>query len=184
MKSLPVILATVLFLMPAISLADAFWGVELPQQQDGLVLCGAGLLKKGFFLKIYVGALYVHPTKEESKELEQRTKRIDIHYFHSTPKKHMINAAHSSLKKNLQVEEYNRLLSEFDKLHAAFLNGQKGSFASILHEPGKGLSYLFNNELKVFIPGDDFANAYFSIWLGDEPGSKTMKMALLKGWNL
>ena len=73
------------------------------------------------------------------------------------------------------------ILPKIGKLHQAYLNGQKGAVASLIHEPGKGLVYSFDNKDVVRIPGDDFANAYFKIWLGEQPSSKTVKKAMLEG---
>lgn len=161
------------------SLAATVGGIDVPKTTGELQLSGAGLLRKGFFFKIYVGALYVEENTLLNNPLSKTPKQIDIHYFHKTPKKHMLRVADSTLKKNLTQQEYDHLLPRIGKLHEAFLSGQKGSVASIRHDPGVGLIYSFNHEKVITIPGDDFANAYFSIWLGDRPSSRTMKEAML-----
>lgn len=160
-------------------LAATVGGISLPKSHGDLELNGAGLLRKGFFFKIYVGALYVAETECVVTHLDDLSKQIDIHYFHKTHKKHMLRVANKTLKKNLYTDEYETLLPKIQKLHNAFLHGRKGSVASIRHEPGVGLIYGFNNEPVITIPGDDFANAYFSIWLGERPSSQTIKEAML-----
>ena len=142
-------------------------GISLPMQQGDLKLQGAGLLKKGFVFKIYVGALYIENTNDVSRILDAVPKRIDIHYFHHTPKKHMIRVANKTLKRKLSEQTYTELLPKIEKLHEAYRNGEKGSCASILYKPGQGLTYMFDNEPVITIDCDDFANAYFSIWLGE-----------------
>lgn len=156
-------------------------GIRLPKQHDDFELQGAGLLRKGFFFKIYVGALYLQEEAHVDEVLGQVPKRLDIHYFHHTPKKHMIRVAEKTLRKNLTEKEYEQLLPNIEMLHQAYLNGQKGAVASLIYQPGVGLTYSFDNQLVATIPGDDFANAYFKIWLGEQPSSRTIKKAMLKG---
>lgn len=153
-------------------------GIHLPQTRDGLPLHGAGVLRKGYFFRIYVGALYAEAAHTD-RILTEVPKRIDIHFFHHTPKKHMVRTAEKTLRKNLPDTAYETLLPKIKKLHAAFRDGEEGSCASILYEPGEGLTYLFDGEPVVIIAGDDFANAYFSVWLGERPSSRSMKEAML-----
>jgi len=162
-----------------ISHAVSIGGIEVPEQRGGLKLQGAGLLRKGFFFKIYVGALYLENTAQAGEPLENRPKRIDIHYFHHTPKKYMIRAANDTLEKNLTDDEFNRLKPMIDQLHMAYKDGESDACASMIHRPGEGLTYLFQDKKIITIPDDHFANAYFGIWLGENPSSRTMKRAML-----
>lgn len=154
-------------------------GIHLPMQRDDLQLQGAGLLRKGFIFKIYVGALYLEDSNDVEHILSDVPKRIDIYYFHHTPKKYMIRAANEALKNNLTSAEYTKLLPKINQLHRAYRNGEKSSFASLTYNPGEGLTYSFDNKPIARIPCDAFANAYFSIWLGKNPSSKPLKKALL-----
>jgi hypothetical protein len=159
--------------------ATVVGGIRIPQQRDDLELLGAGLLRKGLFFKVYTGALYVTDTGSGGLELAETPKRLDVYYYHKTPKKYMIRAADKALRKNLGDEEYVRLRPAIQLLHDTYIDGQKGAVASIIHRPGEGLTYMFNDRKLLTIPDDRFANAYFTIWLGDRPSSRTMKKALL-----
>jgi hypothetical protein len=173
------IVLTALLLIVESAAATTIGGIELPLRQGDFQLQGAGLLRKGLIFKIYVGALYVTNKEDVGNILGAVPKRLDIHYFHHTPKKHMIRVAEETLRKNLSEEEYQRLLPKIEQLHNAYLNGKKGSFASLIYMPGEGLTYSFDNEPVLTIDCDDFANAYFTIWLGEEPSSQTVKMGML-----
>lgn len=178
MKTL--LLATILtLLLPFGSQAATVGGIQLPKTRGELQLQGAGLLRKGMIFKIYVGALYVQDEKHVHDILSNVPKRIDIHYFHHTPKKYMVRAADASLKQNLSEEQYVEFLPEIEKLHNAYLNGKKDSFASLILTPGEGLTYCYDNKPVLTINCDEFANAYFAIWLGEEPSSKTIKKGML-----
>ena len=178
---LKIILSVLLSSVTLWSSAMEVGGIRLPTRQDDFKLQGAGLLRKGFIFKIYVGALYLQSDEHADQVLGAVPKRLDIHYFHQTPKKHMIRVAEQTLKKNLSDEEYIKLLPMIGKLHDAYLDGQKGSVASLIYKPGEGLAYAFDDRVVTTIPNDEFANAYFKIWLGEDPSSRSIKEAMLKG---
>jgi hypothetical protein len=159
--------------------ATVIGGIRIPEQRDDLELLGAGLLRKGFFFKIYAGALYVTDKSCGDLKLSETAKRMDVYYYHRTPKKYMIRAAEKALRKNLKDAQLEQLRPSIELLHDTYIDGHKGAVASLIHRPGEGLTYLFNDRELLKIPDDRFANAYFTIWLGERPSSRTMKKALL-----
>jgi hypothetical protein len=175
-------LVAVLFLVLSGAEATSIAGIQLPTVRDDLRLQGAGLLRKGFFFKIYVGALYTAEAVAPEEILTEVPKRIDIYYFQNIPKRYMIRAAEDTLRRNLPEERYRQFTPKIESLHDAYRDGKKGSFASLVYTPGKGLTYFFDNQPVLTIGGDDFANAYYKVWLGSEPSSRTMKEAMLGGW--
>jgi len=179
MRRMALIPAVLLAALAAPLDAAALGGIELPTERDGLKLQGAGLLKAGFVFNIYLGALYLETPDHADRVLSGVPKRIDIYYFRHIPKEYMVRAAHEALEKNLGEAGYAELLPGIEQIHRAFRDGEKGSRASILYRPGEGLTYFFNDEPVTTVAGDDLANAYFGVWLGEHPGSKTVKKAML-----
>ncbi|HEY5621419.1 MAG TPA: chalcone isomerase family protein [Pontiella sp.] len=179
MIRISVILAVVLAALSAPVYAASRGGIELPLQQDGLKLQGAGLLKKGFVFRVYLGALYLEESGDADRVLSNVPKRIDIYYFRHIPREYMLRAAHDALKKNLGDKKYAELLPGIEQIHEVFRDGEKGARASILYRPGEGLTYFYNDEPLITVAGDDLANAYFGVWLGEHAGSKTVKKAML-----
>ena len=49
------------------------------------------------------------------------------------------------------------------------------------HKPGAGIQVDVNGTVKGTIPGDDFARAFLSIWLGAHPPNAGLKAGLLGG---
>ncbi len=47
--------------------------------------------------------------------------------------------------------------------------------------PGTGLQVVVNGRRKGTIEGDDFARAFFNIWLGSNPPNSGLKRGLLGG---
>jgi len=68
------------------------------------------------------------------------------------------------------------LSARLDKLLAAISDHKQGEHLSITYVPGKG-SLLGS----AVIEGKDFADAIFSVWLGEQPAEKDLKQALMGG---
>ena len=170
----------VLFLLAASGAeAVSVGGIELPQQRDELTLQGAGLLRKGFVFNIYVGALYLARETDAANVLSSVPKRLDIHYFHNTPKKHMVRVAEETLRKNFPAERWARHKDNIAILHNAYRDGKKGGCASLIYRPKAGLTYGMDGATVVTIKDDAFANDYFRGWLDEKPSSATIKKGLL-----
>lgn len=52
---------------------------------------------------------------------------------------------------------------------------------SFIRVPGSGMQVDVNGTLKGMIEGDDFARAFLSIWLGENPQTPELKSGLLGG---
>ena len=156
-----------------------FEDVVLPQERDGLTLYRAGLLRKGVVFRIYTAALYLEKADDAARVLEDVPKRLDIHFYHNTPKARMIAVAEQTLQNNLSSAAYAALHARLEALHQAYRDGYKGACASLVYRPGEGTTYLFNEEPLITLEGVDFAAEYFSIWLGTDPASKSVKSQLL-----
>jgi hypothetical protein len=58
---------------------------------------------------------------------------------------------------------------------------ESGQRMTFVRTPGTGISVDVNGAPKGTIPGDDFARAFLSIWLGDAPPNPELKDGLLGG---
>lgn len=56
-----------------------------------------------------------------------------------------------------------------------------GQRLTFVHRPGMGLEVDVNGTAKGTIKGDDFAKAFFSIWLGANTPNPALKSGLLGG---
>jgi len=68
----------------------------------------------------------------------------------------------------------------------ATLNGwmedmRAGETMTFLRLPGRGVEVSLDGRTKGVIPGDDFADVLFGIWLGDHPPNPELKAGLLGG---
>lgn len=158
-------------------------GVSFPDQLqvDGRALALNGLgLRQATMLKVnvYVAALYVTKTSADANLL----------LGSSSPKQLVLQ-----FLRNVSAAELNKAWDEgFDKRLAPFrdyLETLKGWMADMktgqrltfVHRPGMGLEVDVNGAAKGTIKGDDFAKAFFSIWLGANTPNPGLKSGLLGG---
>ncbi len=178
----------VLALLPALSVyADSYQmgDLELPLEKrvmgQAWTLHGAGKLKLGFVIPVYVAALYLRDVDDIDLLSQGAPMMLEIHYFQDIDKKHMMEAAEKCLQQTLTERERVAVAERVDQLHEVYLDTvPKGSVYTLLFQPGQGTYVLLNGSTVLQIPGSDFARAYFSIWLGPHPASKSVKKHLLK----
>lgn len=173
----------VLWSCPARSHAAVLEGKSLPEElkKGGttFVLHGKGVLKVGFVFKVYAAALYLGEDVEASSVMDDVPKRLEIHFLHTTPKRHMIETANETLRENLTDAEWEAVSARVERLHAAYRDGRKGGVAALTYIPGWGTELAFDGRSVVRLQGADFARAYFSVWLGRKPSSRSLKAQLL-----
>jgi hypothetical protein len=141
---------------------------------NGLGLRQATMLK----VNVYVAGLYVaKPSNDASVILGSNTaKELAIQFLR--------NVSASDLNKAWE-EGFNKQLSAF-KDHLTMLEGwmtdmKTGQRLVFIHKPGAGVQVDVNGIVKGTIKGDDFAKAFFSIWLGANPPNPALKVGLLGG---
>lgn len=160
-------------------------GVDLPerlaQDEQELVLNGAGVRKK-FFFKLYVGSLYL---QEESKDAEQVIStdapmaiRLDI-ISDRINRENMTEATLEGFE-NATGGNTQPLEAHIEQFMKAF-EGKvgRGDRFELLYLPGEGVKAYRNGDLKVTIPDLAFKRALFGIWLGEEPAQKSLKRDML-----
>ena len=61
------------------------------------------------------------------------------------------------------------------------MDRKSGQRLIFIHKPAAGLRVDGNGTVQGTIPGDDFATAFLSIWLGAHPPTPGLKSGLLGG---
>ena len=158
-------------------------GVSFPDQLqvDGraLALNGLGLRQATMFkVNVYVAALYVTKPSADANLL----------LGSSSPKQLILQ-----FLRNVSAAELNKAWDEgFDKRLAPFkdyletlkgwmANMKTGQRLTFVYRPGSGLAVDVAGAVKGTIKGDDFAKAFFSIWLGANTPNPALKSGLLGG---
>ncbi len=158
-------------------------GVTLPDtavvEGSTLQLNGMGLREK-YWIDIYVAGLYVTSTSQESDKLisSDTPKRLHTHFIYSkVPKQKMIETLKENIKNNPEIKP--ETLQEIDKAALWMEDFTTGDELIFDYIPGTGTIFKIKGEVKGIIPGKEFMQALFSIYVGNHPASEQLKNGLL-----
>lgn len=160
-------------------------GVAFPTQQvvggERLELRGAALLRWRSVLKAYVAALYLPPEVASSDALGDVPRRLEIEYFWAIAAEDFGRAADTLLRRSLEPERFAALRERLAELHASYEAVEPGDRYALSYRPGIGTEVARNGRPLAVVPGADFAEAYFGLWLGPDPIDARLRDALLGG---
>lgn len=186
MRHLVTVLALLLFTAGAANGREVA-GVKLPDSirlaDTTLQLNGAGVRTK-FFMKIYVGSLYLPArTTDAAKAIGMAgPKRIGMHFlFKEVPKDKLVEGWIEGFEKNHAQQQMQVLRERLQRFNRLFPDLHAGDVVHFDYIPGRGTEVHINNELKDTIPGADFNRALLRVWLGNKPGDRSLKKAMLGG---
>ncbi|MEN6474007.1 MAG: chalcone isomerase family protein [Syntrophaceae bacterium] len=143
------------------------------------VLVGAGLLRYRTVFKGYVAGLYLERGHGAEDVFTDIPKRLEIEYFHAIPAQGFIDATQLGLVNNLSREQLASIQNRANTLYALYRDVKPKDRYAFTYIPGIGSRIALNNKVLGTISGLDFANAFFSIWLGRNPLDQKLKQALL-----
>lgn len=158
-------------------------GVNMPNTVsvagETLQLNGMGVLKKLFFVKVYVVGLYLQkPTMDAHAAITtNEVKRMVIHMQHDVSREKFVQALDGSFTRN-SGPDMPALRSRLDRLEQALPAVKKGEVLEFTYQPSSGTIMRCQGR-EVTIKGKDFADALFSIWLGPKPANRALKRELL-----
>ena len=136
----------------------------------GLQLQGQGRMTFWGF-DVYDARLYVGDQRGQSGFA------LDLNYLRSLKGADITKSTIDEMQR-LGVSEANR--SAWGKrLEAIFPNVVSGSSLTAIHVPGRGTVFLHNGKPAGEIAGDDFAKAFFSIWLDPKTVAPKLRTALI-----
>jgi hypothetical protein len=162
-------------------------GVNFPEQMqvDGnsLVLNGIGLRQAtAFKVNVYVAALYVgKPSTEPNAILESAIpKELILQFVRDVSAADLSKGWNEGFEKNAKAQSaaLKERIATLDGWMTDMKSGQRLTFA---YKPGTGVQVDVNGAVKGILKGDDFAKAFFSIWLGADPPNPEIKTGLLGG---
>ncbi|MCD8482186.1 MAG: chalcone isomerase family protein [Verrucomicrobia bacterium] len=126
--------------------------------------------------RVYDGAFFRQSNMDESG---LSAKHLELVYHTDITAERIVAGGDAILRRNVSATEFEALSERLRLLNAAYRNVSRGDRYALTFIPGVGTQLRLNDELLVTIPGDDFAKAYFRIWLGDDPISDAFRDRLL-----
>lgn len=186
MNSLRLVLLFAMCLHAVPAWAVEIEGVDLPREirldsGESLQLNGAGIRKK-FFIKVYIGALYLgSPQREVQAVLDAPgAKRVFMHILYDElSRSKLVDAWNDGFESNLDDAELASLRGRIERFNAMFDDVRAGDTLSLTFLPASGTHVEIAGVERGVVPGDDFFRALLKIWLGDHPADGNLKDAML-----
>lgn len=147
-----------------------------------LKLNGAGIRKR-FFVKVYVGALYLRDrqTTVDAVLAAPSPKSMRLHVLHDEiPAAKLVDAWNDGFAKSVDASERPALEPRIARFNSLFPAVRQGDVVR-LDFIGDTTEVWINQERKGAVAGPDFQRALLQIWLGQKPIDAGLKRALLAG---
>ncbi len=166
-------------------------GVKVPDSfaVDGktLVLNGAGLRTKTFLkVKVYVAGLYLPERTTDAAAVValDAPKAMRLTLMRDVDRASFVSSLRDGIQSN-SPDQAAGLEARLKQLEAAMpAEAKEGQVITLVFVPGTGTTVTVGDGKPVTIPGKDFSDALFRVWLGPKPtdgGIADLKESLLAG---
>lgn len=163
------------------SIEGVDFDTDLAVHDQSFTLQGVGLLRYRIVFRAYVGALYLGGEYEvDDLWSEDVPMRLELEYFWAIDGDEFGPAAVPYLKDNLTDAAYQRIKDRAEQLSALYQDVEPGDRYALTYIPGRGTELALNGDALGVIEGNDFAVAYFQVWLGESPISTSFRDQLLQ----
>lgn len=152
---------------------------ELSEDGARFVLVGATTFRWMSVIKVYDARLHLGAGEPSSKVFADIPVRLQLTYHRGFTAAEIIKGGDTLLARNVKAETLVSLRERLELINRAYRDVREGDSYTLTYVPGKGTTLRLNGSPLVTVPGHDFAAAYFRIWLGDDPISKSMRDTLL-----
>ena len=152
---------------------------ELTEDGARFALVGATTFRWMSVIKVYDARLHLGAGEPSSKVFADIPVRLQLTYHRGFTAAEIIKGGDTLLARNVKAETLVSLRERLELINRAYRDVREGDSYTLTYVPGKGTTLRLNGSPLVTVPGHDFAAAYFRIWLGDDPISKSMRDTLL-----
>lgn len=128
---------------------------------------------------LYDAGLYIPAGVSKEDVLGNIPRKIVLRYRRSIEVEKIVEAAEHNLAGNPDID-LPALRERVNYLHSLYRSVKKGDEYALAYEPGQGTQLYFNGEKQGdLILGNDFAEAYFGIWLSKHVVCRKLRWELL-----
>jgi hypothetical protein len=145
-----------------------------------LQLMGMGLRKKLWF-KVYLASFYLERLTEDAGQAisSDQIKQVRMHMLRDLERDKIVEAVQEGFQKN-SGPDMPRLRERLDRFLKAIPDLKGGQQILITYLPGRGTVLKAGGGEEITVPGKDFADALFSVWLGKSPVDDDLKGEMLR----
>ncbi len=132
------------------------------------------------FIKLLTACLYVGEGYDLGEYPAPIPIALRLQYDRNFKKGSLVGSADKVLRDQYSSEQLNEIRQELESINSVYVDVKKGDEYTLVYHPALGTTLYFNGNEEVTIPGQQFAEIYFSIWLGNHPDSQKLSQQLLK----
>jgi hypothetical protein len=145
-----------------------------------LQLMGMGLRKK-LWIKVYLASFYLErPTGDGAQAISSdQIKQVRMHMLRDLERDKIVEAVRDGFQKNSEPD-MPRLQERLGQFLKAIPDLKGGQEIVITYLQGTGTVMKAGGGEQITIPGKDFADALFSVWLGNHPVDDDLKGEMLR----
>lgn len=176
---------TLLLAWTAPALAGKKSGVTMPDTVTvtgkKLVLNGMGMREATVFkVDVYVAGLYLEQKSSDGAAIigAKQIKRLHLQFKRDVDKDDITDAWYEGLKKQAG-KRYGTVRDRLRTINGWMEGVKEGETMTFTYLPDQGIEVAVKGKRKGVVPGDDFAQMFFSIWLGPNPPNKGLRDGLL-----
>ena len=185
-RSLPVVLAVAIIVWRAGPVSGkSCVGVVFPEEtyvQTGpLMLNGLGLRERALFrIGVYVAALYVAQKSTDAHTIltSHTPKQLVLRFLRTVEGADLKQAWEEGFADNAKAQ-LPALKERIEQLNGWIVTLKRGQEMTFTYKPGVGIEVDVNGTVQGTVEGEDFATAFFAIWLGARPLNRSVKAGLL-----
>lgn len=136
------------------------------------------------FIKVYDASLYSSgPVAAKDILSRDVSKCLLLEYVVDIGKEDFVKAANTVLNRQFSENQLARVNSDIESVHQGYRDVRDGDSYTLCYSSTDSLTTLsYNGGVLVSIDSPDFAEIYFSIWLGSsDPLDETLRNDLLAG---
>lgn len=158
-------------------------GIAIPEAVSvagrNLSVNGFGVRRENVFFKTYVIALYLEEIKADARLVIQgdKAKQIVITMLRGASRERFVEAMETEIMRNSNPA-MPTIRARLDLLEQAVPDLKKGDVIDVTWVPDTG-TIVHCQGRRITIPGKDFADAIFAVWLGANPVDAALKRELL-----
>jgi hypothetical protein len=151
----------------------------LKEDGESFTCLGQTTFRWKSILKVYDIAFHLGTGQNAAKALADIPMRLELMYHRAFTSDEIIKGGDTVLRRNVDAATFDKLSTRLAELNRAYVNVKAGDAYALTYVPGRGTSLRLNGNVLATIPGHDFAASYFSIWLGKDPISDSLRQTLL-----
>ena len=162
-------------------------GVRMPNavtvEGTRLVLNGMGVREATVFnVDVYVAGLYLENRNRSAQAILDSTgpRRLVMRFVRDVERDELVDAVNAGFR-HAAGSGFGALQGRLRQLGRFIPSVSEGTLLTFTYTPGTGMQVKVGRRVRGVIEGEDFARAFFGIWLGSRPPNAGLKRGLLGG---